>query len=197
MGARVSGFDGSGATPGWPGFLYWIGGYAGVLVWCPDAKRDVACSPFEECGPVWRMRMEEPAAPRQIPFIFFSLFFPQLFLHSFVGVLVMMALALVRNSGSVLENGEHGDSLRWDVESDFQCRGLECYGIPRWPAMHPNANRVSVALAENGRECRRGDVCAFHQYALLRCCWSPASTWAPSACGAILLRHLKVWGAAI
>ena len=29
------------------------------------------------------------------------------------------SLALFRNSGPVLENGEHGDSLQWDVESDF------------------------------------------------------------------------------
>ena len=104
------------------------------------------------------------AAPQSL--IFFSLFFPQLFLLSFAGVLVMMALALVRNSGSVLENGEHGDSFRWDVESNFQCRGLEYFGIPRWSAAQINANRNSFSLAANGRECQRGAVCVLYQYAL-------------------------------
>ena len=138
------------------------------MVWWPDAKMEPACLLFEECGPELRMRMEEPAALRHNFPNFFSLFFPQLSLLSFAGVSADDgSLALVRNSGSVfLENGEHGDSLRWDVESDFQCRGLECYGIPRWPAVHLNANRVIFALAENGRECRRGDVCVLHQYAL-------------------------------
>ena len=117
-GISGSGFDGSGATPGWWADVLWVVGIDGVMVWWPDAKMEAACSPFEECGPEWRMRMEEPAAPRQ-SLIFFSLFFPQLFLHSFAGVLVMMALALVRNSGSVLENGEHGDSFRWDVQPNL------------------------------------------------------------------------------
>ena len=111
--------------------------------------------------------MEEPAAPRRLPRVSFLTLFPSAFSLLFRWCLGDVgSLAFFRNSGPVLENGEHGDSLRWDVESDFQCRGLECYGIPRWPAVQPNANRVSFSLAENGRECRRGDVRTLHQYAL-------------------------------
>ena len=63
-GISGSGFDGSGATPGWWADVLWVVGIDGVMVWWPDAKMEAACLPFEECGPELRMRMEEPAALR-------------------------------------------------------------------------------------------------------------------------------------
>ena len=166
MGARVSGFDGSGATPGWPGFLYWIRGYAGVFVWWPDAKRDVACSPFEECGPVWRMRMEEPAAPRRFPPVSFSLFFPQLFLFSFVGVLVMLALSLsfgtrvpfwrmanmATPSGGMWNQTFSVAGLNTTVSQDgLRCNPTRTASVFLWPRTAENAGG--------------GDVRVLHQYA--------------------------------
>ena len=57
----------------------------------------------------------------------------------------------------------------WDGRLEFgigfQRRGLACFDNSKWFMVQPNANRASFTLAENGRECRRGDVCALHQYA--------------------------------
>ena len=114
-----------------------------MIVRWPDATRVLAGLPFEECGPKLENENVEAggAAPIfptlvLIPFPFsFSLFF--LRRHGADGSVLSL------NFGGVLENGEHGCSLRWDVESDFQRRGLEYQGILRWFTVHNNANRAA------------------------------------------------------
>ena len=163
-----SGFDGSGATPGWWADVLWVVGirwFEGlsadakmVFVGCEPVQENVSARRMENAGGT--MKHDETLSP-------FSTLFPFLFLISFAGVMelwcfwLFVLLRLCFQEWSPLSL-----SVLDDLEIP-QRRGLECHcDIPRWPAVQPNANRASFTLAENGRECRRGDVCALHQYAL-------------------------------
>ena len=116
---------------------------------------------FEECGPVWRMRMEEPAAPRRFPPVSFSLFFPQLFLYSFVGVLVMLALSLsfgtrvpfwrmasmATPSGGMWNQTFSVAGLNATVSQDgLRCTSTRTASVLLWPRTAENAGAATSEL---------------------------------------------------
>ena len=145
------GFDGSGATPGWWADVLWVVGirwFEGLLA---DAKMVfVGCEPVQEN--VSARRMENAGGTMKHDEILspFSTLFPFLFLISFAGVMelwcfwLFVLLRLCFQEWSPLSL-----SVLDDLEIP-QRRGLECHcDIPRWPAVQPNANRVSFFF---GRE---------------------------------------------
>ena len=89
------------------------------------------------------------AEPRHFSLSFFSILFPQLFSTLSLASWRWGGWNVPSELGSRLENGEHGNSLRWDVKSNFQRRVLEYYGILRWLTVHNNANRAVFSF---GRE---------------------------------------------
>ena len=126
-----------------------------MLVWWPDAKMEVACSPFEECGPEWRMRMEEPLAPRRFPPVFFPGSFSLSFFSTlFVGVLVMLALSLsfgtrvpfwrmasmATPSGGMWNQTFSTAGLNTTVSQDgLQCTSTRTASVLLWPRTAENA----------------------------------------------------------
>ena len=97
--------------------------------------------------------MEEPAAPRRFPPVSFSLFFPQLFIFSFVGVLVMLALLLsfgtrvpfwrmanmATPSGGMWNQTFSVAGLNTTVSQD----GLRCNPVFLWPRTAENAGAAT------------------------------------------------------